>query len=475
MDLAPSAGEAIATVLVVDDEPRVLDALEAILAAEFRILRAEGGAAALPLLASEDVAVMISDYRMPGMTGVELCRRAQEVAPEALRIILTAYTDVDSLMEAINTGHIWHFVPKPWDPAELLVVVRRAAERWRLERENARLRDELELAYNALRRDAAEARERPISFDRLVGGRTGLRRAVELARKVLDGDTTVLLLGETGTGKELFARLLHDNGPRRAARFVAQNCGALPEALLESELFGHARGAFTGATGERRGLFEEADGSTVFLDEVGEMSAAMQLRLLRVLQEGEVRRLGAPGVRKVNVRVIAATNADLEADVDAGRFRRDLYYRLNVFPIPLPPLRERIEDIPVLAETFLRPACRRARRAVPSITPEAMALLQAYPFPGNVRELENEIERAVALAEDGRPIRPEHLSDRMRADGVRAAPGTSRPGTLAEAIEQLKQRMIEDALRDCGSKTRAAERLGLSRQSFQQMLKRRQG
>jgi len=474
MDLAPGPGEAIATVLVVDDEPRVLDALEAILAAEFRILRAEGGAAALPLLASEDVAVMISDYRMPGMTGVELCRRAQEVAPEALRIILTAYTDVDSLMEAINTGHIWHFVPKPWDPAELLVVVRRAAERWRLERENARLRDELELAYNALRRDAAEARERPISFDRLVGGRTGLRHAVGLARKVLEGDTTVLLLGETGTGKELFARLLHDNGPRRAARFVAQNCGALPETLLESELFGHARGAFTGATGERRGLFEEADGSTVFLDEVGEMSPAMQLRLLRVLQEGEVRRLGAPGVRKVNVRVIAATNADLEADVDAGRFRRDLYYRLNVFPIPLPPLRERTEDIPVLAETFLRPACRRARRAVPSISPEAMALLQAYPFPGNVRELENEIERAVALAEDGRPIRPEHLSDRMRADGMRAAPGTSRPGTLAEAIEQLKQRMIEDALRDCGSKTRAAERLGLSRQSFQQMLKRRQ-
>ena len=311
----------------------------------------------------------------------------------------------------------------------------------------------------------------PLSFDRLVGHQTGLRRAVELARKVLDGDTTVLLLGETGTGKELFARLLHDNGPRRAARFVAQNCGALPETLLESELFGHARGAFTGATGERRGLFEEADGSTVFLDEVGEMSPAMQLRLLRVLQEGEVRRLGAPGVRKVNVRVIAATNADLEADVEAGRFRRDLYYRLNVFPIPLPPLRERTEDIPALAETFLRPACRRARRAIPSISPEAMALLQAYPFPGNVRELENEIERAVALAEDGRPIGPEHLSDRMRV----AARGTSRPGTLAEAIEQLKQRMIEDALRDCGTKTRAAERLGLSRQSFQQMLKRRQG
>jgi two-component system response regulator HupR/HoxA len=469
-DLAPREGEPGATVLVVDDEPRVLDALEAILAAEFRVLRAEGPAAALPILAAEDVAVMITDYRMPGMSGVTLCRQALDVAPEVMRIILTAYTDVDSLMEAINTGHIWHFVPKPWDPSELLVVVRRAVERWRLQRENTRLRDELELAYNALRREAAEARERPVSFDRLVGYQTGLRHPVELARKVLASDTTVLLLGETGTGKELFARLLHDNGPRRAARFVAQNCGALPETLLETELFGHARGAFTGATGERRGLFEEGDGGTVFLDEVGEMSPAMQLRLLRVLQEGEVRRLGSPGVRRVDVRIIAATNADLESDVAVGRFRRDLYYRLNVFPIALPPLRDRREDIPALAEAFLRSVCRRARRAIPSISREAMALLQAYPFPGNVRELENEIERAVALAEDGRPIEPRHLSDRMQR-----APGESRSGTLAEAIEQLKRRLIEDALRDCGTKTRAAERLGLSRQSLQQMLKRRDG
>jgi transcriptional regulator with PAS, ATPase and Fis domain len=294
-----------------------------------------------------------------------------------------------------------------------------------------------------------------------------VRRA--LAR-VAESGLPVLLLGETGTGKELFARLLHDNGPRRAGRFVAQNCGALPEALLETELFGHTRGAFTGATGDRRGLFEEADGGTVFLDEVGEMSAAMQLRLLRVLQEGEVRRLGAPGVRKVDVRVIAATNAHLEADVEAGRFRRDLYYRLNVFPISLPPLRDRSADIPALAEAFLRPACRRARRVIPSISPEAMALLQAYPFPGNVRELENEIERAVALAEDGRPIETRHLSERMQLSR-----GVARASTLAEAIEQLKWRLIEDALRDCGSKTRAAERLGLSRQSLQQMLRRRNG
>ena len=311
------------TVLIVDDEPRVLDALEAVLAADFRVLRALHGEAALAVLAEEEVAVIVTDHRMPGMTGVELLRRSQERAPDALRIVLTAYTDVDSLMEAINTGHIYHFVPKPWDPHELLLVVRRAAERWALSRENARLRDELELAYNALRRESAEARARPLAFERLIGAQTGLRGAVELARKVLDADTTVLLLGETGTGKELFARLIHDNGPRRAKTFVAQNCGALPEALLESELFGHMRGAFTGATGERRGLFEEAHQGTIFLDEIGEMSAATQLRLLRVLQEGEVRRLGASAPRAVDCRVIAATNADLDAEVEAGRFRRD--------------------------------------------------------------------------------------------------------------------------------------------------------
>ena len=459
-----------ATILIVDDEPRVLDALEAILAAEFRVLRAGNGREALDRLGAEpDVAVILTDYRMPGMTGVELLRESLERAPDATRIVLTAYTDVDSLMDAINTGRIYHFVPKPWEPNELLLVVRRAAERWQLARENGRLRDELELAYNTLRREAAAAREQPASFDSLVGAESGLRSAVGLVRKVLDGDTSVLVLGETGTGKELFARLIHANGPRRAKPFVAQSCGALPDSLLESELFGHTRGAFTGAVGERKGLFEEADHGTIFLDEVGETSPAMQLRLLRVLQEGEVRRVGGSSTRRVDVRVIAATNADLEAEVAAGRFRRDLYYRLNVFPINLPPLRERTEDVPALAEHFLRQACRRARRAVPSVGPEALRLLRAYPWPGNVRELENEIERAVALAEDGRPLGPAHLSERIGA-GAAPAPAIR---TLNEAVEALKRRMIEDALRECGSKTRAAEQLGLTRQSLQQMLRRR--
>jgi len=463
------AETAAATVLVVDDEPRVLDALEAILAADFRVLRAASGEAALEILKAEDVAVIVTDYRMPGMTGVELLRRSQEQAPEAVRIILTAYTDVDSLMEAINTGRIYHFVSKPWEPNDLVVIVRRAAERYALGRENARLRDELEVAYNAVRRDLAAALARPLGFDTLIGAHGGLRAVTELAAKVLDSETTVLLTGETGTGKELFARLIHDNGPRRSKPFIAQNCGALPESLLESELFGHARGAFTGATADRRGLFEEAHGGTIFLDEVGEMSPAMQLRLLRVLQEGELRRVGETATRRVDVRVIAATNAELETQAAASTFRKDLFYRLNVFPIHLPPLRERTGDIPALAEHFLTVYRARARRAVPSISPEAMARLRAYPFPGNVRELENEIERAVALANPGEAITPEHLSERVRAH----RPAADTPSTLNDAIEHLKRRMIDDALRECGSKTRAAERLGLTRQSLQQMLRRR--
>ena len=464
-------GEDAAVVLVVDDEPRVLDALEAILADEFRVLSAPSGPAALELLGRHEVAVIVTDYRMPQMSGVELLRRSRELAPEAMRIVLTAYTDVESLMDAINTGGIYHFISKPWDPHELTVVIRRAAERHRLARENARLKDELELAYNALRRETAEAQERPLSFDRLIGADTGLRRSVELARKVLEADTTVLVTGETGTGKELFARLIHENGTRRRGKFVAQNCGALPENLLESELFGHTRGAFTGAVADRRGLFEEADGGTIFLDEVGEMSPAMQLRLLRVLQEGEVRPVGASASRKVNVRVIAATNADLDAAIRARAFRQDLYYRLNVFPIPLPPLRERPTDIPPLVDHFLKTYRTRARRAVPGITPDALRCLRAYPFPGNVRELENEIERAVMLADDGELIQLAHLSERVR-QGARASSSEAR--TLNDAIEELKRRMIEDALRECGSKTRAAERLGLTRQSLQQMLRRRQ-
>ncbi len=337
------------------------------------------------------------DNRMPGMTGVELLRQSQE-RTDAMRIVLTAYTDVDNLMEAINTGRIYHFIPKPWDPNELLVVVRRAAERWHLARENTRLRDEPELAYNTLRRETAAGREKPTSFDGLVGADTGLRPSVELARKVLDGETTVLLLGETGTGKELFAHLIHVNGPRRAKPFVAQSCGALPDTLLESELFGHTRGAFTGAIGQKIGRFELADHGTLFLDEVGDLPLELQPKLLRVLQEQEFERLGGNRTQRVDVRVVTATNQDLSKRVAERAFRSDLYYRLNVFPIQIPALRERAEDLPLLVRYFVQRFSRQLNKDVEYIPADAMDALAHYSWPGNVRELENLIERAVLLS-----------------------------------------------------------------------------
>jgi DNA-binding NtrC family response regulator len=388
---------------------------------------------------------------MPYVDGMAIVRKVRAETPETEVIVLTAHGSVESAVEAMKLG-AFDYLRKPIaGPDELRLLAARALEHRRL----------------------IDATERVVdrgALPPLGHGDPAMTPVITAIDKVARTSASVLLLGETGTGKELFAHLIHVNGPRRAKPFVAQSCGALPDTLLESELFGHERGAFTGAVGERKGLFEEADEGTIFLDEVGETSPAMQLRLLRVLQEGEVRRVGATATRRVDVRVIAATNADLDADVAAGRFRRDLYYRLNVFPVRLPPLRERAEDIPALADHFLRDACRRARRAVPAVAPDALALLRGYPWPGNVRELENEVERAVALADDGHPLRATHLSERIAA-GSGLPPSVQ---TLNDAVEALKCQMIEDALRECGSKTRAAERLGLTRQSLQQMLRRRQ-
>jgi two-component system response regulator HupR/HoxA len=382
------------------------------------------------------------------------------VAPDAIRIVLTAYTDVDSLMDAINTGRIYHFVPKPWDPNELFLVVRRAAERYALSRENARLRDELELALNALRREAAETRQRPLTFERLVGAQTGLRHAVDLARKVLDTATTVLLLGETGTGKELFARLIHDNGPRRAARFVAQNCGALPESLLESELFGHARGAFTGAVADKTGILEDANGGTLFLDEVADLSLRGQAKLLRVLQQQEVRRVGETFARPVDVRPVTAANRDMRAEAAAGRFRADLLYRLDVIRIAMPPLRERPEDIPVLAHHIWDAAIARVGSHA-TLAHDVLATLTRYHWPGNVRELQN-VLAALAVAAPAR--------GRVRASLLPAAiSGATAVSahTLTEARAQFERRFIEAALaRAAGSRTRAAAELGVSRQGL---------
>jgi transcriptional regulator with PAS, ATPase and Fis domain len=295
--------------------------------------------------------------------------------------------------------------------------------------------------------------------------------------KVAQTDATVLISGETGTGKELVARAIHYAGSRKDKHFVAQNCGALPDTLLESELFGHKRGAFTGAHTDKRGLFETAHGGTIFLDEIGETEPGMQVRLLRVLQDGEIRPLGSSETRKVDVRVVAATNRDLRKEVQEGRFREDLYYRLRVVEITLPPLRERLEDVPALAHHFLDRANERMNRRLGGFTNAAMDRLTGYNWSGNVRELENEIERAVALAGgDEGMLGAEMLSEHVRGDAA-AVPRAVAPASTSdmnEAVDALKRRMIVDALRETGSKTRAAERLGIPRQSLQKMMKRLQ-
>ena len=327
-----------------------------------------------------------------------------------------------------------------------------------LEQENLRLKAEVQARFN---------------LHGIVGSSPAIRGVFSLLEKVIDTSITVLIQGETGTGKELFARVLHYNSPRKEKPFVAENCGALSEHLLESELFGHVRGAFTGAVGEKKGLFELADRGTAFLDEVGEMSPAMQIKLLRVLQEGEVRPVGGSECRRVDVRVIASTNRNLEAEVKRGRFREDLFYRLHVFPIRIPPLRERREDIPLLAEHFLERYAKKHGRPQTGFTPQAMDLLCRHGWEGNVRELENEVERAVALAREEKRIGAQLLSERIRLAVEKDPAVAGVSGTMREAVERLEQQMIRECLkRSGGNRSRAARLLGLTRQGLLNKLAR---
>ena len=359
------------------------------------------------------------------MTGVELLARSIDSHPDAARIILTGYTDIDSLIEAINTGHVFQYVTKPWENRDIQMVVRRAMEHHRLTIDNGRLTEELKVANDRLERENVQLRRQAADrsrFDSILGSSPAMERLFSLMGKLARSDAAVLIQGQTGTGKELVARAIHYNGQRASKPLVTQNCAALAETLLESELFGHKRGAFTGATEDRKGLFEIADGGTVFLDEIGETSPAVQVRLLRVLQEGEIKPVGATRTRKVDVRVLSATNRDLEEEVREGRFREDLFYRINVFTLNVPPLSERRQDIPALAQHFLERYAEKLAVTPPALTPEALDLLLRYPFPGNIRELENELERAVTLVADGEPITTDLFSERVRGAPEGPAP-----------------------------------------------------
>jgi two-component system response regulator AtoC len=381
-------------VLVVDDESDNLDAVRFNFGKAFSLLLATSGEEALGLVRQHEVAVIVTDQRMPRMTGLELLKAAREIRPDAVGIIVTAFTDVDVLIEAINLGRIYRYVTKPWDAKELRGILTHAIERYQLVRENRRLHEQLQQYVGILSSEAHGA----FNFGAIVGESPALREVLARVEQVAQTSSTVLLRGETGTGKEMVARAIHINSARESRPFVKVNCAALAAGVLESELFGHEKGAFTGAVARRLGRFELADGGTLFLDEVGDLPLDVQVKLLRVLQEREFERVGGTETVKVDVRVVSATHRDLEQQITVGEFREDLYYRLNVFPIQLPPLRDRPADIPQLCEHFIQKYAQSIGKAVRGVDPRALASLGAYTWPGNVRELENVIERAMILA-----------------------------------------------------------------------------
>jgi two-component system, NtrC family, response regulator AtoC len=455
-------------ILIVDDDLGLRQSLTLLLTqAEYDVVAEASPTRALERAAAEPFDLILCDVRMPEMEGLEFLRRYRGAKGQALVIMMSAYGGEGAAIAAMQEG-AYDYLPKPFRSDEVLLTLRKAEEREQLRGQVARLSAELERWTDRS----------------LVAESAAMRKVAELTSRVAPYGTTVLITGESGTGKEVVARAIHRLSPRGAARFVAVNCGAIPEHLLESELFGHSRGAFTGAVGEKRGLFEEADGGTLLLDEVGDLPLALQVKLLRVLQEGEIRRVGDAHSRRVDVRLLAATARDLEADVAAGRFREDLYYRLNVVRIHLPPLRERREDLDALAVALLERAVKRAGRVV-TLSPEALAAIRAGVWPGNVRELENAIERAVVLSPDG-VIRADAFQAEAWAAG-RPVGGTdalpvSRPRDqapagqsvrLKDAVAVAERAAIQSALAGAGgNRVEAARLLGISQRNLFYKLKK---
>ncbi len=445
-----------ARILVVDDEQSMRELLAIVLKREgYDVLLAESGTDAVRLLEREPIDLLISDIRMPDLSGVEVLRAAKQADQDVIGIMITAFASTESAVEALRLG-AYDYVSKPFDVEELKIVVRNALERRQLRQENALLKRTLQTNHQ---------------FSNLIGRSEPMRAVFRLIETVAPTNSTILITGESGTGKELVARAIHFNSLRRDRPFVAVNCAALPETLLESELFGHVKGAFTDATTNKKGLLEVADKGTVLLDEIADMSPLMQVKLLRVLQERRFRRLGGTEEIATDIRIIAATNRDLGRLVAEGKFREDLYYRINVIPVHLPPLRERPEDIPLLAEHFVAKFSQQMGKKVTGLSAAALRLLQAYSWPGNVRELENAIERAVAL-EQGPTITAESLQ--------LGTPGAGRIDPLPEAgfdlerhVQEIEREYIQEALRRAGGvKVKAADLLGMSFRSFRYYMKK---
>lgn len=461
------------SLLIVDDEQANLQKLQRALINRYEIHPALSAREALEILKTADIDAIITDQKMPDMTGIELLEISQKSYPHLVRIVLTGYTDVEDLIAAINTGKVHKYITKPWEPEDLVLALQDALEKMELLRENERLAKELQSANDKLRTENIILRrevEKQAFPQQIVYGSPEMENILQLLRRVTATETTVLIQGETGTGKELVARFIHSESKRRDQIFIPVNCGAIPRDLVESEFFGHARGAFTGATQEKKGYFEMAQGGTIFLDEIGEAPQELQVKLLRVIQESEIMPVGHHQPKKVDVRIIASTNRDLKAEVAAERFRQDLYFRINVFSVTIPPLRERKKDIIPLAEYFIRQFALKLNRKPGIWSDETRDLLLAYSWPGNVRELQNEIERMVLLAEPGGMIGPELLSDHICQ---RTRSPVSSDGDLKSAVRDLEDDMIRKSLeRFDYNKSRTARALGISRQSLIDKLRR---
>lgn len=445
-----------AQILIIDDEEAIRDAMSQVLTREgYEVKEAREGREGLELFQRENFHLVFLDLKLPGMKGLDVLSRMKEVSPETPVIIITGYSSIESAVEAMKRG-AYDYMPKPFTPDELRMITRKALENRRLLYENMYLRQEL---------------ENKIEFELVIGQSPAMQKVLDIVRRVAPTESTVLITGESGTGKELIAREIHRHSRRRQAPFVVVDCGALVETLFESELFGHVKGSFTGAHETKHGRFEVADGGTIFFDEISNISPNIQAKLLRVIQEREITRIGSNRPIKVDVRILAATNENLAELVRKGKFREDLFYRLNVVPLHLPPLRERKEDIPLLVEHFLQKYNRRAKKAIKGITPRALKSLLDYDWPGNIRELENTIERAVVLAR-GEMIDLEDLVPH----GISAQPPSLSPwGPPFRSLAEMEKEYIKAVLKECkGNKSSAAKILGIDRKTLWAKIKKYQ-
>jgi len=454
----------LSQILLIDDEADNREALSLLLSqAGYKVRTASSGEEGLEILLENPFEIVITDLFLPGVSGIDILKKVKEESPFTNVILITGHASAETAVEAMKEG-AFDYITKPFNFDQLKILVVKALEKSRLVSENLYLRQQLRGKYK---------------FANIIGHSLAMQAVFSRLEKIVNTDSTILILGESGTGKELVAKAVHFNSPRREKPFIAINCGAIPAELLESELFGHVRGAFTGAVSDKPGKFELANRGTIFLDEIATMPMHLQMKLLRVLQEQEIERVGGNRRIQLNVRVISATNADLEERVREGYFREDLYYRLNVIPITLPPLRDRREDVPLLARHFLQKTCREMKKTLMALSPEAMRALENYQWPGNVREMENVIERTVALT-DGESIGLHDLPPNI--DSGEAGPSQLPTGPLSltatginlpEIVGDIERRMIVQALDLSGGvKARAAELLGLNRTTLVEKIKR---